>query len=168
MQSQIMTISRFDVFRPTLEDVQTIREFIEPYFDESIYSREGLVYCPEQTIRTLVTAVMHESVDMVAVRDNSTLAGIAIVCYNASYFKGFEGDLDFFYVSPSFRGTGAARVLVSSCLEVAKERKANVLYCGCHSGMDDGGINNQMFVNLFKKQGFVVNGTNLQWFNKGD
>lgn len=134
-----------------------------PYLKESIYS-DKLEYCPTTSLATFAIACTHESYDCLVVRYNSQIAGVVITCYNTSFFKGFEGNIDFFYVSPEYRGTGVARELVKYAVEQAKNRGATLLYCGCHSGFDDGGRNNQLYVNLFKKHGFMVNGTNLQLF----
>lgn len=149
--------------RGKLEDAADLLDACRPYFKESVYAKH-LRFSHAQAMDTFSLALAHNSYDFLVVYYNSQVAGVVITCYNASFFEGIEGNMDFFYILPDFRGTGAARALVAAALEEARRRGATVVYCGCHSGFDDGGRNNQLYVNLFKKHGFAVNGANMQLF----
>jgi GNAT superfamily N-acetyltransferase len=89
------------------------------------------------------------------------VTAILMMYKNYSFYDTPEADIDFFYVSPQSRGNGTARLLVESAINIARDWKVDVLYCGCHSYMADGGKNNALFVNLFKRYGFKETGTNL-------
>ena len=147
--------------RAGVNDGAALFDLCKPYFEEAFVSK-CLELCETTAIATFCLACAHSSYDCLVVKGNSQFAGVIITCYNTSFFKGFEGNIDFFYVAPAYRGTNAGRLLVAKATEEAKHRGATMLYCGCHSGFSDGGRNNQLYVNLYKKHGFEVNGSNMQ------
>lgn len=142
-------------------DIMRIYEFSKPYLEESMYGKH-LDLCEKTAIESFQYGVMYDELYETYIAENENgLLGVVIVFITSSYFKGSEGDVQFFYVCPSARATGVSRALVEQCIEVKDRRRLNILYAGCHSGFNDDGKNDKMYCNLFKKYGFEVTGTNL-------
>lgn len=147
-------------------EAKRIFEAMKPYYHESRYSK-NLTLDPTTAIATFDYAFNHDMIDAFVAEADGEVAGIIITVYNPSFFVGYEGDIDFFAVLKEYRGTAIGRELVKMAVAAAELRGANVLYCGCHSGFDDGGKNVKTYENLFGKVGFEVNGSNMQLDLKG-
>lgn len=144
-------------------EAQAIFRLTRPYFAESMYCKH-FTLCEATAIKTFSLALHCDEIVTYVAEDEAGLVGVAIIVFNDSFFEGFEGDIDFFYVSPKVRGTDTARMLVEACVKHADSMDGlNVLHCGCHSGIDDEGKNDALFTNLFRKYGFKVTGTNLHY-----
>lgn len=148
------------------EDIVALYELSYPYHSESMY---GALFGVDRdtAIDTFTTAVRHPEIKTFVTEQDGKLTGIACVVQSSSFFNGYEGDVDFFYITPESRANGTARMLVEACVDYADHNpKLNALHCGCHSNMNDGGKNDALYTNLFKKYGFEVTGTNLFYLPK--
>lgn len=143
--------------RATLADLNQIIEMTTPYHYEAGVNA-GRELSRDRILQTFYGAIMNDN--WITLVDDD-LTSILIACENYSFYDTPEMDIDFFYVSPESRSTGISRKLVEEIIKIARERRVAVLYCGCHSYMADGGTNDKLFSNLFKKYGFKETGTNL-------
>lgn len=143
--------------RATLADLSRIVDMTTPYHYEAGINA-GRNLCRERILQTYYGCITAENWTTLV---NNDVTAILIAYQNYSFYDTPEMDIDFFYVAPEARATGVSRELVREIIKIAREQKIDVLYCGCHSYMDDGGNNNALFSNLFKKHGFVETGTNL-------
>jgi GNAT superfamily N-acetyltransferase len=143
--------------RATLADLNKIIEMTIPYHFEAGVNK-GRALCYERILQTFYHCITDEN-RLTLIDDGVT--AILTMYKNYSFYDTPEADIDFFYVSPQNRGKGTARDLVESAINSARDWGVVVLHCGCHSYMADGGKNNSLFSNLFKKYGFKETGTNL-------
>jgi GNAT superfamily N-acetyltransferase len=143
--------------RATLADLNQIIEMTTPYHYEAGVNA-GRELSRERILQTFYGAIMNE--DWITLV-NDDLTAILIAYESHSFYDTPEMGIDFFYVSPETRASGVSRKLVEEIIKIARERKVAVLYCGCHSYMADGGTNDRLFSNLFKKYGFKETGMNL-------
>lgn len=135
-----------------VEYVHKVYEYCEPYYAE-IAGAAGAVPCPETAMETFSSALHYEDDYAVfVVLDDGKIRGMCIVIKGRSFFKGHEADIDFMYLRPDDRGTGASRMLVEACRDWADENNITILYGGCATFL--GMQNNQKYVNLYKKFGF--------------
>lgn len=152
----------YSVSKATLGDVHDIYSACEGYYVESANGTD-LEPDKETALETLAIACGYpDNYATFYVSHCGQIAGVSIVTTGTSWFKGREADIDFFYILPSYRGKGVSRLLVEASVSwVMEQDDINILYCGCHSRFEDGGKNDKMFTNLFKKFGFEETGTNL-------
>ncbi len=143
--------------RATLADLNQIIEMTTPYHYEAGVNA-GRELCQDRILQTFYGAITNDGWTTLV---DDKLTSILIAYENYSFYDTPEMDIDFFYVSPESRASGVSRELVEEIIKIARERKVSVLYCGCHSYMADGGTNDKLFSNLFKKYGFKETGTNL-------
>ena len=147
-----------------LADIDRLIEFVLPYAAESLYGKfltADIATCKETF--TSVVLCPDDAQGYIVMDENGKFVATAVVVLGSSFFKGQEGDVEFFYVSPECRGTGAARLLVSTLVDYAKLHELNVLHAGCHSGFTDDGKNDKLFSNLFRKFRFRFTGHNLHF-----
>lgn len=142
-----------------LDDVPQILKFIEPYHEESMFN--GWRKLDWDTMHETIYMCVASDWEVLLAVDGENIAGILIAYASKSFYKHPDMDVDFFYVGKEYRGTKAARLLVAEIVKIAKQQNITMLYCGCHSNMADGGLNDKLYVNLFRKFGFEVTGTNL-------
>lgn len=155
--------SSFSLSKATLDDVYSIYDACKSYYEESSNGTD-LVPDEQSALETLSIACGYpeDYVTFFITENGIKICGVVIVCAGKSWFKGREADIDFLYVLPEYRGKGVSRLLVEAAVSWAMDAEdINILYCGCHSRFEDGGKNDKMFTNLFKKFGFEVTGTNL-------
>ena len=143
--------------RATLADLNQIIDMTIPYHYEAGVNA-GRELSRDRILQTFYGAITNDGWTTLV---DDKLTSILIAYENYSFYDTPEMDIDFFYVSPESRATGVSRELVEEIIKIARERKVSVLYCGCHSYMADGGTNDRLFSNLFKKYGFKETGTNL-------
>lgn len=145
------------------EDLDAIYELCLPYCQESQY---GALFgvCEKTSKDTFGMSLNHPEMHAFVTEHDGKLTGIAIIVQSTSFFRGFEADIEFFYVAPDARANGTSRLLLDACYDWAEEQPdLNALHCGCHSMMDDDGKNEKLYTNLFKKYGFEVTGVNLHY-----
>jgi len=83
-----------------------------------------------------------------------------IYCQN-DYTVEMVGEMFQMYVEPAGRGKGVSRALVEAALEQYKKWGCVRLYAEGAAGIEDGGVNDKLFENLwtrygYKKQGIVM------------
>ena len=143
-----------------LSDVNDIIQTIRPYHKESMF-KEKRIGNEDRLFMTVHNSVMGDGwTTLLSITDRS-ISGILIAYENYSFYDDSEMDIDFYYIPKEYRGSGVSRELIKAIKNIAIKRKIGIMYCGCHSNMADGGKNNNLFVNLFKKYGFEETGTNL-------
>lgn len=144
----------------TLADLNAIVEMASPYYYEASITL-GRKLCRDRVLQTVYGCITApERVTLLASK-GAEIAGVTTAYLNYSFFDTPEMIMDFFYIKPEYRASGVSRLLVQDIIKNARDRGAAVLYCGCHSFMDDGGRNDKLFSNLFIKHGFKITGTNL-------
>lgn len=146
-------------------DVCKIIDLIIPYHEEAMFSHSRIP-CDKRIFETVYGCVTDDW-DALVAEHNGQIVGVLFAYQNHSFYKDDEMDIDFFYIHKDFRGTQAGRLLVGEIKKIALARDIAVIYCGCHSNMDDGGKNDKLFTNLFGKFGFKITGTNLHLKLKG-
>jgi GNAT superfamily N-acetyltransferase len=148
----------------TPEAHELIYYYCLPYLKEGI-SKNGVAtfaeFCHETTWNTFYNALSLSDYHTFAAFDGDEIKGVCIVAIGNSFFKGYEGDIDFFYIHPDHRGSGSSRELVKACKDLHNRLNLNVLYAGCASYIGD--KNNKMYTNLYTKQGFVLTGNILHY-----
>ena len=142
-------------------DITPIIDFLRPYHGESMFGKRGRVIDEDRLLETIGGAVLQDEWIVLVSLDDIGVNGVILAQTGYTFYQDLEMDIDLFYVSPDARGTGVSRMLVEEIINVAKNKKIGIIYCGCHSNMSDGGKNNKLYTNLFKKYGFEVTGTNL-------
>lgn len=106
---------------------------------------------------------MMEDPDIVILvaRDGTKIAGISILSIDSVFEIYSQAYFYIFYVHPDFRGTDTARWLVARSVSESLFRGVAHLYVTSTAGFSDGGKNEKLFTNLFKKFGFSTLGTCL-------
>lgn len=148
------------IHEATVLDIDNIIKLILPYHDESMFGGRGRVLCKKRLLETIGGAVLCDNW-IVLVSDNDGIDGVLLAGTGYTFYTDLEIDIDLFYITPEARGKGVSRQLVQEIIKVAKSKKVGIIYCGCHSNMADGGKNDKLYANLFRKYGFEATGTNL-------
>jgi len=132
------------------EDIHDIYNYCEPYYAE-VSAGCSMVPCKETAYNTFASTLHYDDYVVFAAMDGDKVCGVAIIVRGRSFFEGYEGDIDFFYIREEDRGSGSSRALVEACAEYADEH-LTILYGGCATFL--GKQNNTLYVNLYKKFGF--------------
>lgn len=145
--------------RAAQDDIINIMNLCREYHGETMMRNRKVN--EERFFSTIYHSVLDDGWTTLIALDNDKVIGVLIAFENYSFFEDAEMDIDFFYIKKEYRGTQCARELVWNIKKLAISRNVGIIYCGCHSNMADGGKNNSLFMNLFKKFGFEETGTNL-------
>jgi len=143
-----------------IKDIDRLVELAHDYFKESMFYDKRKLN-DDRILETIGGAVFSDDWIVLVGEVEEKIEGYLIAYENYSFFTDNEIDIDFFYISAAARGTGLSRRLIEYIKGLAALRNIGIIYCGCHSNMNDDGRNNSLFTNLFKRQGFEVTGTNL-------
>lgn len=133
-----------------------IYEYCAPYYEEGA-SHLGLTPSKDAATDTFWSALVSDEADILVCMNDYGIAGVLALVTKRTFFKGREADIEFFYVRPEHRGSGSSRKLVEAVLDYGHERGIDVIYGGVQNGM--GKRNNGLYLNLFKKYGFVELGS---------
>lgn len=144
-----------------MDDLSDIVGLVYPrYFDESIYGKH-MTASPEGIINYFTQNLQDESYYCLLGFDADNKAvSYASITFGKTFYEQVEGDVDFFYVSPEFRGSGISQAMVEKLLEISNSANAAIVYAASWSGVDDE-KNNSLWQNLFKKFDFKMIGTTM-------
>jgi GNAT superfamily N-acetyltransferase len=135
--------------RATIDDLEEVLDVVRPYFKESFWGNH-LTYSEEKTRAKFYGYLSGYTfvIDMDGIK--------AIATLNFDYMCSEEliCDYEFFYVRKEARGTGVSRLLQEGCENFAKMMQARIM-CACEAS----GVEDNLWVNLFKKYKFEKLGT---------
>jgi N-acetylglutamate synthase-like GNAT family acetyltransferase len=146
----------------TIDDLNSICEFLRPYHDESVYS--GFTYDDLQSRIYMCEMITGENSRVIIV-EHGFITGLAVLSFRKSFFKELEADISMFYIGKEYRGTGVSRVLVDACTNLAKSLGAHIIRADNVSGLDK--KNDAYWTNLFSKFGYQKLGTTVVRFLNG-
>lgn len=139
----------------TPKDILDIEDLLYPTHHEQSFFND-LEYDPVSARKYARHWMDHECV---IEKDGEQIIGVAHAEYFRTYFTKDEASIEIFYVDPNYRKTSASRELLNALLTRLELRDVCIIHANCASGVE--GDNNTLFVNLFKKYGFEILGTNL-------
>ena len=140
------------------DHIQGIQELLYPkYFEESCYC--ALTDYSEENTLNMINEWL-ENFAFVAIADGKVV-GFAAMGLMRTFYKHNEAEVDMYYVLREYRGTRVSRALTNAIVENAKANEVKIIYASCSSGIDE--KNNNLYCNLWKKQGFKKLGTVMIW-----
>lgn len=147
--------------RATMNEAVEIRDFLlDNYYKEAVYSGK-LDYDAEASLAYVSSWI--DEICYVARNEEGKLIAVMAAYLTKTYYKQPECQVIVFYIHPDARGTGVSRELVKILVEIGNLNNIGAIYTTSASGM--GAKNNNLYTNLFKKEGFQELGTELVRFN---
>lgn len=150
----------YTVMQATLDDADEIFEVIKTqHIPNTAY--KGFTIDKDLAMETIREYI--EGTALIAKNEKNAIIAIASVYGIQTFFKEKEVEVTFFFVSPEWRGSGLSRDLLQVIVHSADAFGAAVIRASCLSGISP--RNNALFVNLFKKFGFMELGTEMARVN---
>ncbi len=129
-------------------DIAATLPLIQEYILESAFK---LTYNEANSILSLANCITSPTTALILVLDENIVIGAAILAIEADFCFEKQGYLSKFYISKIFRGTNAARVLLSACNSWLVANQCKYSFA---SGTALIASEGKMFDNLLKKYGY--------------
>lgn len=126
------------------------------FYDESNFEKGG--YDPEQFEHILSVMMEGDSHHIIMALSFETPVGFIIFDISRHYTKYNMACMYLLYVDKDQRVYGAGAELIRKATQYCKTMGCKYFYSSSSAGFDDGGRNEKVLRNIYKKQGFEDNG----------
>lgn len=153
---------QFTVRRAQIEDLTQLENIGHIFFAESNLCTVTAIHPKWFETLPLLWEVPDEWCTLVVCNRAGLVVGYAHLVRQVGFTIDRIPETYQFCIMPEYRGTGAGRALTIAIDDYVNEyweAVADYAECGC--GFEDGGRNNKLFVNMYKKQGYSELGTAL-------
>ena len=140
--------------KATIDDLPVIIEMAKAFHRESDARKYTLT---NERIKELATLIISTGLGILAVKDGEAIGMMGAMLQKNVFFDELMAGDYLIYVTPEYRGTEAAQLLVDYYIQWAKTYGARCI------GIDiESGINDERAINFYNKMGFRVTGYHMK------